>query len=72
LTLLNGRQFRFPSEAPVSKTFQSQEWTTAGWRPMRLRLDDDLTIQRRPVSVPEELGIVAALVGLGALVLLLI
>jgi hypothetical protein len=56
----------------VSKTFERQDWLIAEWQPMRLRLDEDMTIQRRPVSLPEELGIVAALVGLAAAVLLLI
>ena len=56
----------------MSKTFERQDWTIANWQAPRLRLDEDLTIQRRPVSLPEELGIIVALVGLGAVVLLLI
>jgi len=56
----------------VSKSFESREPSVATWQPSRLRLDEDLVIPSRSVSLFEELGLVAALVALGAVVVFLI
>ena len=61
-----------PSEVTVSKTLERRDWAMAEWRNARLRLDEDLQVPERSVSIVEELGLVAALTALGAAIVLLI
>ena len=56
----------------MSKSFESRDWSVTEWQPSRLRLDEDLVIRRRNVSLFEELGLVAALLALGAVVVFLL
>jgi len=56
----------------VSKTFESRDWRVAEWQPSQLRMDEELVISRRRVSLFEELGLVAALLALGAVIVFLI
>lgn len=56
----------------MPKTFENRDWLLHDWQPMRLRMDEDLDVTRRHVSLVEELTLVAALAALGAAILFLI
>jgi len=57
----------------VSKTIdESREWMPEEWQPVRLRMDEEITIAKRQVSFVEELALVATLLALAALVMFLV
>ena len=70
--LLIDRFYLPPARLRVSKTFESRDWRAAEWHPSQLRMDEELVISRRRVSLFEELGLVAALLALGAVIVFLI